>query len=141
MYNQSVTTPSQALCHLYFHCSFKDGTLSSPEADAMADRFVALGIQKELHFKEEMKAYQAYKKNIIDEWLYLEYLIKLISPVNTLALYSWCVELVVSDEQFDHTEEDLLKKIASLLEIDEPQQQVIFKLMLERKVVETQKIV
>ena len=107
----------------------------------MADRFVGLGMQKELNFKDEMNAYRAYQKNIIDEWLYLEYLVKLISPVNTLALYSWCVELVISDEKFEPGEEDLLKKIASLLDVDETQQQVIFKLMLERMVVETEKIV
>jgi uncharacterized tellurite resistance protein B-like protein len=141
MYNQTVSTPDQALCHLYFHCSLKDGALSPAETDSMADRFVGLGMQKELNFKDEMNAYRAYQKNIIDEWLYLEYLIKLISPVNTLALYSWCVELVISDENFEPGEEDLLKKIASLLEVDETQQQVIFKLMLERMVVETEKIV
>ncbi len=141
MYNQTVSTPDQALCHLYFHCSLKDGDLSPAETDSMADRFVSLGMQKELNFKDEMNAYRAYQKNIIDEWLYLEYLFKLISPVNTLALYSWCVELVISDEKFEPGEEDLLKKIASLLEVDETQQQVIFKLMLERMVVETEKIV
>ena len=136
MYNQSVSTPDQALCHLYFHCSLKDGTLSPEETDSMADRFVTLGMQKELNFKDEMNAYRSYQSRIIDEWLYLEYLIKLISPVNTLALYSYCVELVVSDEQFDQGEEDLVKKIASLLDIDEKQQQVILKVILERKVVE-----
>lgn len=141
MYSQLVTTPDQALCHLYFHCSLKDGTLSPAETDLMADRFVRLGIQKELNFKDEMNAYRAYQKNVVDEWLYLEYLFKLISPVNTLALYSWCVELVISDEKFEPGEEDLLKKIASLLDVDENQQQVVFKLMLERKVVETEKIV
>lgn len=141
MYNQSVITPEQALCHLYFHCSLKDGTLSPAETDSMADRFVALGMQKELNFKDEMNAYRSYRNVIIDESLYLEYLIKLISPVNTLALYSYCVELVVSDEQFDQAEENLVNKIASLLDIDEKQQQVILKVMLERKVVETEKIV
>ena len=141
MYNQLVSTPDQALCHLYFHCSFKDGALDPAETDSMADRFVTLGMQKELNFKDEMRAYRSYKSDIIDEWLYLEYLIKLISPVNTLALYSYCVELVVSDEDFDQGEEDLVKKIASLLDIDEQQQQVILKVLVERKVVETKKII
>ena len=141
MYNQSVITPEQALCHLYFHCSLKDGSLAPEETDSMADRFVSLGMQKELNFKDEMNAYRSYQKDIIDEWLYLEYLIKLISPVNSLALYSWCVELAMSDEKFDQAEQDLLKKIASLLEIEEEQQQVILKVFLERKVIETEKII
>ena len=141
MYNQSVTTPDQALCHLYFHCCLKDGKLSPAETDGMADRFVTLGMQKELNFKDEMNAYRSYQSDIIDEWLYLEYLLKLISPVNALALYSYCVELVVSDEHFDQAEEDLIRKIASLLDIDEKQQQVILKVILERKVVETKKII
>lgn len=141
MYNQLEMTADQALCHLYFHCSLKDGSLSPEETDAMAGRFVSLGMHKELNFKDEMNAYRSYEKHIIDEWLYLEYLIKLITPVNTLALYSYCVELFVSDELFAQAEEDLLKKIASLLEIDEQQQQVMLKVMLERKVVETKKII
>ena len=141
MYNQSVSTPDQALCHLYFHCCLRDGKLAPAETDSMADRFVHLGMQKELNFKNEMTTYRSYQAEIIDEWLYLEYLLKLISPVNTLALFSYCVELVMSDEQFDQVEEDLIKIIASLLEIDEKQQQVILKLIVERKVVETDKII
>lgn len=141
MYTQSVSTPEQALCHLYFHCSLKDGALSPAETDAMADKFVHLGMQKELDFSKEMESYRSYRNDIIDEWLYLEYLLKLISPVNTLALYSFCVELVFSDEHFDQSEEELVKKIATLLGIEEPQQQVILKAVLERKVVETNKII
>ena len=141
MYSQSVTTPDQALCHLYFHCCLKDGALSPAEIDGLADRFVTLGMQKELNFKDEMRAYRAYKRDIIDEWLYLDYLIKLINPVNTLALYSHCLELVVIDEQYDSAEESLVKKIASLLDIEEEQQEIIQKLVLERKVVELQKII
>ena len=141
MYSQSVTTSNQALRHLYFHCCLNGGTLSPAETDGLADRFVTLGMQKELNFKDEMRAYRSYKRDIIDEWLYLDYLIKLINPINTLALYSHCLELVVSDEQYDRAEESLIKKIASLLDIEEEQQQIIQKLVLERKVVELQKII
>ena len=141
MYSQSVTTPDQALCHLYFHCCLKDGKLSPAEIDGLADRFVTLGMQKQLNFKDEMRAYRSYKRDIIDEWLYLDYLIKLINPINMLALYSHCMELLVSDEQYDRAEESLIKKIASLLDIEEEQQQIIQKLVLERKVVELQKII
>jgi uncharacterized tellurite resistance protein B-like protein len=68
-------------------------------------------------------------------------LVKIDKPVSTLALFSYCIELVMSDEQFDQVEEDLIKKIASLLEIDERKKQVILKLIVERKVVETDKII
>jgi uncharacterized tellurite resistance protein B-like protein len=140
MYNEIVTTQDQALCHLYFHCSLKDGKLDSAETDNLADRFVAMGMQKRMNFKDEMNAYRSYKNDIIDEELYLEFLIELINPINDLALYSYCVELVVSDELMDITEESLVKKIATILCIDEEQQQLIKKLMVERKVVETGKI-
>ncbi len=140
MYNEVVTSQDQALCHLYFHCSLKDGKLDSAETDNLADRFVALGMQKRMNFKDEMNAYRSYKNGIIDEELYLEFLIELINPTNDLALYSYCVELTVSDELMDIAEESLVKKIATILSIDEEQQQLIKKLMVERKVVETEKI-
>jgi len=141
MYNELVTSQDQALCHLYFHCSLKDGKLDSAETDNLADRFVVLGMQKRMNFKDEMTAYRSYKNDIIDEELYLEFLIELINPTNDLALYSYCVELTVSDELMDIAEESLVKKIATILSIDEEQQQLIKKLMIERKVVETAKII
>jgi hypothetical protein len=141
MYNEKIKTPDQALCHLYFHCGLKDGNLTANEIDAMADRFVTLGLQKELSFKSEMDAYRSYREKIIDEWIYLEYLFKLISPVNTLALFSYCLELFISDENFSQAEADTLKMIGSVLEISEEQQAVILKTFSERKVVETSKIV
>jgi uncharacterized tellurite resistance protein B-like protein len=141
MYNELVTSQDQALCHLYFHCSLKDGKLSPAETDGLADRFVALGMQKRMNFKNEMNAYRSYKNDIIDEHLYLEYLIQLINPTNELDLYSYCVELTVSDELMDIAEESLVKKIALILNIDEEQQQLIKKLMVERKVVEMEKII
>lgn len=141
MYNQLVTSQDQALCHLYFHCSLKDGKLATAETDGLADRFVGLGMQKRMNFKDEMNAYRSYKNDIIDEHLYLEYLIQLINPSNELALYSYCVELTVSDELMDIAEESLVKKIALILNIDEEQQQLIQRLMVERKVVETEKII
>ena len=141
MYNELVTSQDQALCHLYFHCCLKDGKLSPEETDRVADRFVALGMQKRMNFKDEMNAYRSYKNGIIDETLYLEYLIQLINPTNELALYSYCVELTVSDELMDIAEESLVKKIAIILSIDEEQQQLIKKLIVERKVVETGKII
>lgn len=140
MYSQLVRTQDQALCHLYFHCCLKDGVLSEAETDGLAERFVTLGMQKNMNFKDEMDAYKLYKNDVKDERLYLEYLVKLINPANELALYSHCVELTFSDELMDESEESLVKKIAEVLKIDEAKQQVIQKLIVERKVVETKKI-
>lgn len=141
MYNQLVRTQDQALCHLYFHCCLKDGVLSEAETDGLAERFVTLGMQKNMNFKDEMDAYKSYKNDIKDEKLYLEYLLNLVNPVNELALYSHCVELTVSDELLDTAEESLVKKIATILKIDEAKQQTIQGLIVERKVVETKKII
>lgn len=141
MYNTLVKSQDQALCHLYFHCCLKDGVLSDAESDALAERFVTLGIQKNLNFKNEMDAYKSYRNEIKDETIYLEYLLKLIAPVNELALYSNCVELAVSDELLDTREELLLKKIGVILNIEERKQLTIQNLVVEKKVVETKKII
>lgn len=141
MYTGYVTTQDQALCHLYFHCCLKDGMLSPEETDALASRFVTLGMQSRMNFKDEMNAYRSYKNDIKEETLYIEYLIQLIHPVNELALYSHCVELTVSDELLDEAEEGLMKKIGLILKIDEAHQKLIKKLMVERKVIETKKII
>src|SRR5262245_9169974 len=141
MYDKLVKTQDQALCHLYFHCCLKDGVLTDAETDALAERFVTLGLQKDINFKNEMHAYRSYKNHIIDEMIYLEHLLRLINPTNELALYSHCLELTISDELLDTSEEDLLKKLATILEIDERKQNVIKKLVVERKVVETKKII
>jgi uncharacterized tellurite resistance protein B-like protein len=141
MYSQLVRTQDQALCHLYFHCCLKDGVLSEAETDGLAERFVTLGMQKNMNFKDEMDAYKLYKNDIKDESLYLEWLVKLINPANELALYSHCVELTIIDELMDESEESLVKKIATVLKINEDRQQTIKRLIVERKVVETQKII
>ena len=41
----------------------------------------------------------------------------------------------------DESEESLVKKIAAVLKIDEAKQQMIQRLIVERKVVETKKII
>jgi uncharacterized tellurite resistance protein B-like protein len=140
MFETLVTTQDQALCHLYFHCCLKDGVLTDTETDALAERFVTLGLQKDVNFKNEMHAYRSYKDHISDEMIYLEHLLRLINPTNELALYSHCAELAISDELLDSSEEILLKNIATILEIDERKQNVIKSLVVERKVVETKKI-
>ena len=141
MYSTLVKSQDQALCHLYFHCCLKDGLLSDAETDALAERFVTLGMQKILNFKNEMDAYKSYRNEIKDETQYLEYVLELVNPVNELALFSNCVELTISDELLDTREESLLKKIGSILDIEERKQQTIQKLVVEKKVVETKKII
>jgi len=141
MYSTLVKSQDQALCHLYFHCCLKDGVLTEAETDALAERFVTLGMQKTLNFKNEMDAYKSYRNDIQNETPYLEYLINLIAPVNELALFSHCVELAVSDELLDSSEESLIKKIGLILNIEERKQETIRNLVVEKKVVETKKII
>lgn len=141
MYTNTVTSQDQALCHLYFHCALKDNMVTDAELDLLSARFVELGLQKNLNFKNEMMHYRAYQSSITDEKKYLDHLIKLIHPVNELALYSYCVELTFSDDTMDIMEEQLLGKIANILRVDEAQQHVVKDLIAQRKVVETQKIV
>lgn len=81
-----------------------------------------------------------HKPSITDETVYLQYLINLINPVNEFALYSYCLELMLSDSSFELTEELLTDKIAEVLKIEESDRNVIKKLMTQRKVVETEKL-
>ena len=140
MYKNYVTTQNEALCHLFFHCCLKDGSFQEPELNQISTRIISLGLRSEVNVKEEVIHYNTYKPEITDEHEYLQHLIKLINPVNGLALYSYCVELMLSDSSFELSEELLTDKIANLLEIDEIHQEIIKKLLAQRKVVEMDKL-
>jgi uncharacterized tellurite resistance protein B-like protein len=140
MYKSYVTTQEEALCHLFFHCCLKDGVFEEPEMDQVSDKIVVLGLRSRLNIKEEVIHYTTYKPAITDETEYLWHLIQLINPVNDLALYSYCLELMLSDSSFDLSEEVLTDKIAGLLKIEENDRKVIKKLIAQRKVVETDKL-
>ena len=140
MYREYVQTQEEALCHLFFHCCLKDGVFEAHELDQVAEKIVEMGLRSTVNAKEEIVHYNAYRNNITDETDYLQYLIELINPVNELALYSHCLELMLSDSTFDVSENALSDKIATVLNIDEESREVIRKLMVQRKVLETDKI-
>ena len=140
MYKEYVTTQEEALCHLFFHCCLKDGIFEDPELDQVSAKIVSLGLRSTLSIKEEVIHYTTYKPSIIQETEFLEYLIRLINPVNDLALYSYCIELMLSDSSFDLSEEILTDKIAEVLKLEQTERQVIKKLMTQRKVVEAEKL-
>ncbi len=139
MYQDYITSKDEAICHLFLHCCYKDGNFSSEEIDSISSKFVELQINKDLNFKEELLHYRAYKSEIFSETEYLDYLIKLINPVQDLALYSYCVELCLSDQNLSAEEDSLLSKIADTLEINE-EKNTIDKLITQRKAVELEKI-
>ncbi len=140
MYTTEIKTQDQALCHLFFHCILKDGELADNELDIVADKLVTAGLNKDLNFKDEMVSYQDYRPIITHEQQYLQFLVEQINPVNELALYSWCAELLLSDNILTSEEEVLLKHIGDALGIDDNEQSVAKKIMIQRKVVETEKI-
>lgn len=139
MYADLIKTQNEAICHLFLHCCFKDGRFSSEEIDSVSSKFVDLQIHKDLNFKEELQRYKSYKTTIVNEDEFLTYLIKLINPVHDLALYSFCVELCLSDGLLSTEEELLLKKIGSILDIGE-EQSTVDNLITQRKAVEMEKI-
>ncbi|HYK44114.1 MAG TPA: TerB family tellurite resistance protein [Parafilimonas sp.] len=139
MFESYITTKDEAVCHLFLHCCFRDGTFSQEEIDNVSSKFVDLQIHRDLNFKEELQHYRTYQNGLEDETEYLRYLAKLITPVQDLALYSYCVELCLSDGLMSSTEELLLKRIAVILEIEE-EQSTIDNLMIQRKAVELEKI-
>ena len=140
MYTTLVTTQDAALGHLFFHCCLKDGQLADSELDDIAHKLVAFGLNKQLNFKDEIRKYESYRAQIVNEEEYLQYLIELINPVNEAALYSHCAELLLSDNVLTPEEESLLKHLGDALGIDDTEQEVVKKLMIQRKVVDTEKI-
>lgn len=140
MYKDFVTTQEEAICHLFFHCCLKDEVFDEPELEKVSEKIVALNLQSIVNVKEEVVHYTSYKSTITDETSYLLFLKSLINPVNDLALYSYCMELMLSDASLNTSEDSLTEKLAEVLEIDQEQRNTIKKLMAQRKVVESDKI-
>jgi uncharacterized tellurite resistance protein B-like protein len=140
MYKTEVKTQEQAIAHLFFHCCLKDGVFKEAEIDNISAKLVAAGFHKSMYVKEEVQRYNAYRASIGDENAYLQYLIQLIRPTNELALYSYCMELCLSDADLSNEEEALLEKIAYVLTIPDTERATTQKLLVQRKVVETEKL-
>jgi uncharacterized tellurite resistance protein B-like protein len=140
MYNNIVNNQDQALCHLFFHCCLEDDQFTEAEMDNLSAKLVTLGLQPKVHIKDELVSYRSYKASITDERAFLVYLIQFIRPVNELALYSYCIELCISDPSLDAREESLLNKLADVLEIGPGIAQMIEKLVAQRRAVEIQKV-
>lgn len=140
MYNTQVTTQEEALSHLFFHCCLKDGRFDASEIDKISELFVQFGLQANLNFKDEVRKYRAYAIAIENEQEFINFLAALIMPVNVLALFSWCVELMLIDETLSTEEEALLTKIADAFDITKEENTTIHKLMIQRRIVLTDKI-
>jgi hypothetical protein len=136
----SFASPQQALSHLFFHCCFKDGVVTKDEIKVISERLVTAGLNADLNFKDEVVLYQSYRPEITDEKQYLDDLISCIRPTNELALFSYCVELCLGDGLLKAEEEALLQKLAAALNLEEGEQTICTKLMVQRKVVETEKV-
>lgn len=108
--------------------------------DNISAKLVSAGFHRSIQVKEEVKSYNAYRDAIGDEYTYLKFLIELIRPTNELALYSYCMELCLSDADLSNEEEALLEKIAHALTIPESERVTTQKLLVQRKVVETEKL-
>ena len=139
MYNTYINTADKALCHLFLHCCFRDGDFSEAEIDNVSAKFVTLGLQKELNFKDELVHYRTYKNTIINEQQYVQDLVAQINPTSELALFSYCLELGLSDNALELAEEEFLKTLGTILQIDAPQQETLRKVFLQRQLVAANK--
>jgi hypothetical protein len=140
LYTNLLKAQEEGLCHLFYYCCMKDGVFKETEIDNISGKLVLIDLHKKLNFKDEMQKFKEYRPGITDERAYLQYLIGLIKPVNDLALFSWCVELCISDGNLSVEEEHLLDEIATQLAIDPGEKNAVQKLMIQRHVVETDKI-
>ena len=142
MYTNVVNSQDQALCHLFFHCCLEDDQFTEAEMDNLSGKLVTLGLQPKVHIKDELISYRSYKPAITseNEKAYLAWLIQRIQPVNELALYSYCVELCISDPTLDAREDSFLTQLAEILGIQPDIATTIEKLMAQRRAVELQKV-
>ena len=110
--------------------------------DNLSGKLVTLGLQPKVHIKDELISYRSYKPAITseNEKAYLAWLIQRIQPVNELALYSYCVELCISDPTLDAREDSFLTLLAEILGIQPDTATTIEKLMAQRRAVELQKV-
>jgi hypothetical protein len=139
-YLLSVDNQDQALCHLFFHCCMEDEQFTASELDDLTAKLIVLGLPPRLDIRKELVIYLAYKPSILDEQVYLRYLFRLIQPVNELALYSYCTELLLDDPILDPREDALLTKIAAELDVPPDKAILINHLIAQRKAVEIRKI-
>lgn len=139
MYTGLLKAPEEGLCHLFYYCCLKDEQFKESELDIISDRMVSIDLHKKLNFKDEMQKFKSYKNSIVDEEAYLKYLIGLIQPTSTLALFSWCVELCAVDNTVSFDEEALLARLANLLTIGDTEQNLILRLMVQRNKVLVEK--
>ena len=139
MYTTYIQTTDKALCHLFLHVCFKDGSFTESEIDNVSAKFVTLGLHKYLNFKDELVNYRSYKDTIGSDRQYIQDIISQINPTSELALYSYCLELGLSDNALDFAEEDLLQTIGGVLKIDSQEQEMIRKLFLQRQLVAANK--
>ncbi len=134
-YTSYIQSADKALCHLFLHCCYKDGEFTEKEIDNVSTKFASLGLNKELNFKDELVAYKSYRLNIGNETQYIQDLIAQINPTSELALFSYCMELGLSDSSLDFIEKDLIDTIGDVLNIDANDQEIIQKLMIQRQLV------
>ncbi|HUP11001.1 MAG TPA: TerB family tellurite resistance protein, partial [Niastella sp.] len=124
----------------FFHCCFKDGTVTEGEIKAVSEKLVAAGLNKALNFTDEVVRYKAYRKEITNEASYIKDLVSVINPVNSLALYASCLELCLSDGLLQTEEEQFLQILADALQLETSEAATCKKLMIQRKVVESEKV-
>jgi len=139
MYTGLLKAPEEGVCHLFYYCCMKDGSFKESELNTISDRLVSIDLHKKLNFKDEMQKYKSYVNGITDEDIYLQYLINIIKPQQPLALFSWCVELCAADGQVSAEEDALLTRIARLLNIGDTEKDLLQRLMIQRKIVATEK--
>ena len=135
-----ITSKEEALCQLFLHCCYKDGEFKEKELDFVAGLFVELDLHTALNFKDEIVKYNSTKSSILDEAAYLNVLLKQINPVHEYALYSYCAEIVLCDASLEIAEEKLLLHLATALDISTESQEIIKKLVAQRKAIELDKI-
>ena len=137
MYTDVVKTISRAYCHLFFHCCMGDYSPARKEAAFTAARFVEGGLNSEIDLDNEMKEYEANRIFIKDEIHFLKYIIDVIKPANSLTLYFYCTEIILTNGAITGKEDQLLKNLALVLDLSHSKQHYAREIIREVKSMES----
>ena len=137
MYTNVIKTVSQAYCHLFFHCCMGDYSPVRKEAAFTAARFVEGGLNSGVDLESEMKEYEACRPFITDEFRFLYFIMGTIRPANPLTLYFYCTEVILTNGIVTKMEDQLLKKLALVLDLSHSKQDHAKEIIREVKYLES----
>jgi hypothetical protein len=117
LYQTQVTSPAQAMFHLFLHCCYKDGDCDDKE---MRKVYATMRIWYCIHSEwitAQTIVYHSYAPLISNDVPYLKFLLHLIKPSKPIVLLWHCAQIAASNDLICYSEELLLDKLSFQLAV------------------------